>query len=377
MVERADYAKVELSPKNPFGLTFAAPDQNRSLFIEEPTGFGGGTPSESQDLLRTVMLAHLIARHFPKVIETNFAVKGKVFLDEFYKHYGYKVPRIVKGGEEVFPMKLTGKAPEKPRVKYTNAHSGGLDSLYRAARLLAEGSPVLLTHIRNLNPTGTLSEALASRSQAERLKVPYEEVRLRNGTDNTGFAVMRTRDMFLGLVTAMVAEAYKTKKIFIEGDMSTDPGAHFTEYAPAWEFFNSLIKEAGLHSQIVGMDAHDIETIDEVLKLEQKLGIEILPMVQNCFTPVYRIGTYRRKWERITPVIARNSSEHWCGSCAKCRRMTLGRIYYHDPRFSGMPEWEVSNFIEDTYKWLKTSTNGGELASESFLKHLNELAKSV
>lgn len=371
--ERAELARVNLSPKNPFGLTFEAKDHDRSLFIEEPITFGEGTPKDAQDLLRTVMLAHLVTRHFPVKVQTNFPVENTKFLDELYNHYGYSPPKIVKRGEIVIPKIIRGE-PQKKQVKYANAHSGGLDSLYRAAKLYAEDFPMLFAHLRNLNPTGTLNEAVASRQQAGKFNVPYEEIRLRNGTDNTGFAVMRTRDMFLGLVTAMVAEPYKAEKVFIEGDMQVSPNSHFSEYAPAWKFFNKLIKEVGLNSQVEGMDAHDIETIGEVLKLEEYLGMDILPLVQNCFTPQYRIATYRRKWERETPVIAGNSSDHWCGSCAKCRRMTLGRIYYHDPRLSKMSGREVSYFIGDTYKWLKSSTNGGELASQSFLKHLDTLA---
>lgn len=371
--ERIDFAKVDLSPKNPFGLTFRASDKNRSLFIEEPGEFGAGTTKESQDLLRTLMIAHLTARHFPKVIETNFDISGKIFLDELYKHYGFEKPRIVKGEAKIEPNYVEQDGIKKEKVLYANAHSGGLDSVYRVAKLVSEGKSVMLSHLRNLNPKGNLSEAVASRTQAQAFGIPYEEIKLRNGTDNTGFAVMRTRDMFLALVTAMVAEPYKVKKVFIEGDIQADPSSHFTEYAPAWVFFNNLIKEAGLHSQVEGMDAHDIETIGEVLKLEQKLGINILSLVQNCFTAPYQIGNNRGKWERETPVIAKNSSEHWCGSCIKCRRMTLGRLYYHDPKFEKVSTKEISYFVRNTYQWLRDYPNNQELISESFMKHLNNL----
>lgn len=375
--ERADCVRVDLSPKNPFGLTFPATDKNRNLFIEEPENFGTGTPQEAQDLLRTVMLAHLVIRHFPKVIETNFEVGSKEFLDELYKHYSFGKPKIVKGEDRVKPDFVNGSGAKKEKATCANAHSGGLDSIYRATKLIAENEKILIAHLRNLNPKGNHSEAIASREQAGALKVPYEEIGLRNGTDNTGFAVMRTRDMFLALAVAMAAEPYGVKNVFIEGDMQTNPKAHFTEYAPAWEFFNKLIADVGLNSQVEGMDAHDIETVGEVLKLEKKLGIDILSKVQNCFAASHQVGNNRRKWERETPTIAENSSYHWCGSCTKCRRMTLGRLFYHDPKFKRVPRKEVRYFIDDTESWLEKYPHNRDLISESFLRHLDKLWDQV
>jgi len=374
--ERADRVQVDLSPKNPFGLTFKATDKNRSLFIEEPIGFGEGTPFSSQELLRTVMLAHLVIRHFPRVIETNFAVDHKVFLDELYKHYDFSTPKIIKNGEQIDP-KLVGAGEDKmEKISYANAHSGGLDSVYRVATLLNENQKVMIAHLRNLNPKGNYKEALASRLQAEIFGVPYEEIKLRNGTDNTGFDVMRTRDMFLALVVAMTAEQFGAEKVFIEGDMQTDHEAHFSEYKPAWVFFNKLIKDAGLSSRVEGMDAHDIETVGAVIKLESELGIAILPLVQNCFSAEHQLHNNRRRWEREAEFLAKRSPEHWCGSCVKCRRMTLGRIYYHDPRLERIPKKEIKFFIDDTKRWLENYPNNKHLISESFLKHLDKLAKS-
>jgi 7-cyano-7-deazaguanine synthase in queuosine biosynthesis len=374
--ERADRVQVDLSSKNPFGLTFKAEDKNRSLFIEEPAGFGEGTPLSSQELLRTVMLAHLVIRHFPKTIETNYKVDHKIFLDELYHHYGFHSPKIVKSSEQVAPEFVGAGESKKEKISNVNAHSGGLDSVYRVATLLSQNKKVLITHLRNLNPKGNYKEALASRSQAKVFGVPYEEIKLRNGTDNTGFDVMRTRDMFLALVAAMAGEQYGIKKVFIEGDMQTDSTAHFSEYGPAWEFFNKLIKDSGLNSQVEGMDAHDIETVGAVIKLESELGIDILPLVQNCFSAEHQIHNNRRKWEKETTFLAGKSPDHWCGSCVKCRRMTLGRIYYHDPKLSGISDSEINFFVNDTYRWLENYPNNRALISESFLEHLDKLAKS-
>jgi len=372
--ERADRIRVDLSPKHPFGLTFRASDKNRSLYIENPVDFGMGTPFSSQELLRTVMLAHLVIRHFPETIETNFPVDHKIFLDKLYNHYGFAPPHVIKNREQVSPKFVEAGEGKKEKILYANAHSGGLDSVYRVATLLSENQKVLIAHLRNLNPKGNCKEASASRVQAEVFGVPYEEIKLRNGTDNVRYSTMRTRDMFLALVTAMIAEQYGAEKVFIEGDMQIDPSAHFSEYKPAWVFFNKLIKDTGLGSQVEGMDAHDVETVGAVLKLESELGIDILPLVQNCFSAEHQIHNNRRRWERETGFLAKRSPEHWCGSCVKCRRMTLGRICYHDPRLEGIPKEEINFFVNDTRRWLENYPNNRALISESFLKHLEDLS---
>lgn len=353
-------------------MTFYAPDKNRSLSIEEPPNFAEGTPKNSQDLLRTVMLAHLIARHFPKTIETNFKVEETNFLNELYKHYGLAKPRVIKNPEQIVAQYVESDS-KKDEIRFANAHSGGLDSIYRVAKLLSENQKVLIAHVRNLNPKGMSAEAVASKNQANNFGLPYEEIRLKSSSDNLGFSMMKTRDMFLALIAAMAAEPYGAKKVFIEGDMQTSPSAHFSEYGPAWDFFNRLIRESGLHSQIEGMDAHDIETIGEVLKFEKILGVEILPLVQNCFCAPFQLPNSRRKWERETPQIAKNSSDHWCGSCIKCRRMTLGRLFYHDKNFSKVSKKETLFFIEDTYKWLRDYPHNKALITESFMSHLDSL----
>lgn len=375
ITERKDFIRVELSPKNPFGLTVSAKENNRNLFIEEPKDFAQGTSMHAQDLVRTLLLAHSVVRHFPKKIETNFNVDHKVFLDSVYDHYGFFSPKIVKGREQIVPAFVKPSEGNKEQIQYANAHSGGLDSLYRLAKLLSEDKKVLVSHLKNLNPKGNYKEAVASRKQAETLGVAYEEIRLRNGSDNTGFTSMRTRDMLLALVVAIVAEPYGAKRVCVEGDMQTDPGAHFSEYKPAWKFFNKLISDVGLNSQVEGLDAHDIETVGEVLKLESELGVDLLPLVQNCFSAGYQLKNNRGKWERETPFIAQKSPSHWCGSCLKCRRITLGRIFYQDKRLEGVPQREVKYFVDSTYKWLEDYPNNDDLISQSFLECLANLSK--
>ena len=332
-----------------------------------------GVPEEGMGLLRTVMVAHLIAPFFPKIIETNFGVTEKVFIDELYKYYGYRPP-VFEMSEEIKIGKNNREAEEEQRIDYASAHSGGLDSAYRLALMKEKKSPVLAVHLRNLNRKGNHEEYVASEKQCEEWKIPYELVRLRNNSKNDGFDAMRTRDFLLAIVSAVTAYPHGVKKLYVEGDMVDDPTkSHFSENTGAWKMFNKLISEANLKMEVEGVDVGDIETVGEVIKLEKSLGIDIIPLVQNCFSATYQLPNSRRKWVRETPEISKNSSEHWCGSCLKCRRMTLGRLYYHDPRFESVPNEEIEYFIKDTYDWLRVYKHNGDLVSRSFLKHLDGL----
>lgn len=372
-IERSGYAKIDLSSKNSFCLTVTGFDKTRRLAVEGQEDFTTGAPKEATSLLRTVMLAHLVAKHFPEVIETNFDVTHTIFLSELYKHYGYGTPTIKKSPEQIeIPDQQKYFNPGNA-IEIANAHSGGLDSVYRVLKMLVEGESVMAVHLRNLNPKGNFKEAEASRNQARIFNIPFQEIKLINGTDNTGFDAMKTRDMLLGLMVAIAGQDHGVKKVTIEGDMQTSPQSHFSEYAPAWEFFNKLIASSGLKTNIQGIDAHDIESVGEVIKFEKILNLDILPFVQNCFSASYQIHNNRRKWERETPFLAGKSPEHWCGSCTKCRKMTLGRIYYGDERLSGIPGKEVKFFKEDTKKWMNVYSKNRDLISESFLRHLENI----
>lgn len=366
-------AAILLSRENPFDLTCQNDSGKHSLAVIEPVQFGQGTTRETQDLMRTMMIAHLLGPTMPERIETNFDFHFPELVEALYEYYGKKRPMIAKMAEQVKPV-IRGEEITRPEYKTATSHSGGLDSVYRIAKLLEEGETPLAVHLRNLNAKGNAYEARASEEQCESWNVPYFSVRLRNGSGNTGFDTMRTRDLLLALMVAMQAAPNKIKSVQVEGGMGIDKNHfHFSENLEVWKWFNELLKQTGLDVEVVGVDPGDIETIGEVIELERKLGIEILPLVQNCFSAPFQIGNSRQKWERETPNIAGASAEHWCGSCLKCRRMTLGRLAYGDPRFAHVTQKEKDFFVKDTYGWIKNYPNNADLLSESFLKHLAAL----
>lgn len=374
VVERQAQVTVNLSPRNSFDLTMELSGKKHGLAVVEPENFGHDTPEAAQDLLRTVMVAHLIAPYFPKVIETNFDITYGNFLAELYHHYGYKPPRIQMGSDQIIPAYPKPTDADFAHIPNASAHSGGLDSVYRLVRFLERGEAVLVVHLRNLNAKGNYAEANASQRQCEAWGLSYNQVRLKNSSGNYGFDTMRTRDLLLSLLVAVSAKPHGVRRVVIEGGMGSDPKeAHFSEYAPAWEMFNSLLKGLGLDIEVEGVDPGDIETIEEIIRLEKELGLDILPLVQNCFSAPFQVHSNRRKWERLTPVIAKNSPDHWCGSCLKCRRMTLGRIYYADPRLKYLSQGEIDSFVADTFDWMRKYPHNRDLLSGSFVAHLNAL----
>ncbi|MDD3999069.1 MAG: hypothetical protein PHR98_03145 [Candidatus Shapirobacteria bacterium] len=372
--ERCHQISVNLSPINSFELGFLGKKQLHRLVIDKPNEFAINTPKLSQDLLRTVSVAHLIAPYFPEIIETNFGIEYREFIDELYKFYGYKTPTFRTSDERVKILYKTKDKEDFSQISHANAHSGGLDSVFRIVNNLINKESVLAVHLQNLNCRGASNEASASSQQCQEWGVPFENIKLINSTESTNFDTMRTRDMFLALVVGISAYKYGVKDVLIEGGMSDDPSqCQFTEYTKAWEMFNKMIESTGLNLEVKGVDPGDIETIGEILKFEKELGIEILPLIQNCFSSPHQVGNNRRKWERETPVLAESSSYHWCGSCYKCRRMSLGRIYYADPKLGNISQNEINFFVRDTYQWMKNYPHNAVLVSDSFKDHLESL----
>lgn len=363
-------ARVEISSGNPFALSYDG-DISRNLSVENYADFCPASNNASS-LMRTAMVMHLVAPELPHLIKTNFRIENKVLIDEMYKFYGKRIPRIIATPLGECPQKVK-EGPEE-HFDVANAHSGGLDSAYRAVKMIANGEKVMAVHVRNLNAKANYLEARASKAQAAAWGIPYKEVHLKNGSKNTGFASMRSRDIFLATAAVFASDCNGVGEVLVEGDfLKRKQGAHYTEYQGTWKLFNGVLRKNGVETRVTGMDGGDIETVEKVLELEKTLGINVLDLVQNCFSAEYQKSFLVKKWQRETPILASVSSDHWCGSCLKCRRMTIGRLYYHDPKFEVVPKNEVEYFVNDTYYWMKKYEHNSDLISKSFMQHLGGL----
>jgi len=363
---------IEISPNNPLLATLITSGEKRNFGIRNYHELIG-TSKEVENLLRTTIVAHLVAPDFPEEIETNFPLDNSEVINELYLYYDKKIPAIKALNDQINFSDVKNYEKEN-EVSCVNAHSGGLDSAYRLTKCITDGEKVLALHLRNLNPKSGYWEASASKIQAEVWGVPYKELHLINSSKNFGYNSMKTRDLFVGVATAAMGVKHGAKYAVIEGDFITDKySGNFSEYQKTWEMFNRILSDKNQTIQIKGMDAGDIESVGEVIKLEEKLNKPIISLVQNCFSAKFQLPGNRRKWERETPEISTNSSGNWCGSCIKCRRITLGRLYYHDPSFKNVGKNETSYFINDTYRWIKNYEKHHDLISNSFMSHLEKL----
>jgi len=361
------------SEKLPFHLTLKGHDTNRKLWLVEPDNFGRFAPYEAQNLVRTLALAHLIAPHLPKIIETNWPVEATEILSGLYEHYKQKGPVIKKIYPQIKPPFVTGEGRQPARLKHASATSGGADSAYRITDCLRRKEGVVGVHIQNLNK-GPLAEAIASEKQCRVWQVPYKRIKLVNSSGNGGYSTMRTRDLFIAGLCAVASLPYGIEDVRIEGGMIDNPDrCEYSEYTGAWKTFNRLLTSYGLGIQVQGIDPGEIETVGEIIKIEQELKIPVIALIQNCFSAPYQLPNNRRKWERETPVLSSASPEQWCGSCFKCRRLSLGRLYFADPNLSKVPENETRFFVEDTLRWMEVYRHNEHLMSENFVSHLLEL----
>ena len=369
---------VLASQDNPLFLTSLGGEKNSRLGIVDQETLGRGYKKEIQSLVQTLLLAHLVSSRLPERIETNFPVEFTGFLEGLYKHYGRRSPVISRFGEDSVDLTVNKEADNATEGKdYASAVSGGADSAFRVADLVARGESVVGIHIQNLNKA-PLAEAVASEKQCKSWGVTYEKVKLLNSSGNGGFETMRTRDLLIGGICAMVADRYGASEVQIEGGMIDNPEkCEYSEYTQAWDDFNKMLAVAGLGLKVTGVDPGDLETVREIIRIEKETDLSIIPLIQNCFSAPYQLPNIRRKWEKKTPHLAEASSSHWCGSCIKCRRMSLGRIYYEDPALGAVPESEKVFFVQDTYRWIHEYPKNRVLLTDNFKEHLGLLGQAL
>lgn len=202
---------VELSEKNPFLMTLNKDGEKRNLGVKNFQEIES-TPKNARELFRTLLLAHLIAPDFPDKIETNFPLENIHIIENLYRFYDKNPPKIIiSKGKIHFPEAEIEKENDS-QVNFVNAHSGGLDSVYRVTKLISMGESVMAVHLRNLNSKTNFMEAKMSRVQSEVFDIGYKELDLINGSKNSGYTTMRTRDLFLASAVSLIGLKHGAKK---------------------------------------------------------------------------------------------------------------------------------------------------------------------
>jgi len=177
----------------------------------------------SQSLFTNLGLMHLIAPYLPRKIVTDFPVAKEIrdLIRAMYKHEGAKPPRFQSPRKE-----LDFSSPKTQSEKVAVAYSAGKDSLWNMWWSIEKygNENVLCTHISGLNRSNAPYERRYSEKQATDLGFRnFELIDLLNSSKNSGYSVMRSRDMFLSGIVAPVVIDFGASKIITEGFRA---GAH-------------------------------------------------------------------------------------------------------------------------------------------------------
>lgn len=354
-----------------FELVLHGPNGNERLAIEDPEYPRYNT---AKALFAQLGLMHLIAPFQPKVIKANFQVNRPIrrLIGQMYAVEGRHRPIFDVPPGEVVPSFGAGIPTDGAVVAY----SAGKDSLWNMWWAQNGYGPanVVAAHISGLNRSNACYERKYTKLQSEKLGFPYVIIPLKNSSSNSGYLVMRSRDIFLTGILVPIALQYRAKYIITEGFAEATPTEPFSGREDVMVRFNEALRQMGIPVQVRWRNLPEMDVVRELLD-----NTRWLPYVHNCFSaPCYKPGI-RRSWIGGThkgkkvvgnaPTFPLYDSQ--CGSCVKCRITNLARVL-HDPslkRSASKPD--IVYFVRSTVKWVKErSETHSDMVTDSFLRDL-------
>ena len=305
----------------------------------------------SETLFSSLGTMHMVAPYLPKTIETNFTIPRPV-QDLVRAMYLFE-----KGGKPKFVTSAGSKSlksSNKPNGRVAIAYSAGKDSMWNLWWAIEKYGPdnVLVVHIRNLNRNNGSNEVKHVLNQQKQFCFKHLEViELKNGSLNTGYATMRSRDMFLAGVVIPVALEFGASKIITEGFADTKPTEPFTGHESNMRYFNQILRELKIPVQVTWRNRDEMLTIKDLYKNRP----EWMPHVCNCFCiPCYQ-NFFKRAWQKRSPFFPLYESQ--CGACVKCRITNIARILY-DPTIQKVKQEDVRAFLKNTDAWIRSKRHG-------------------
>jgi len=302
----------------------------------------GGFPEMLFSSLGTM---HLVAPYLPPVIKTEFGVPLPVheLISAMYLSEKRSPPLnwpLAKAAR--FPL----PKPNPGRVAI--AYSAGKDSMWNLWRATEKygADNVLAVHIRNLNKNNGPDELkYVLRQQKEFGFRHLEVIELKNGSLNTGFRVMRSRDMFLAGLIIPVALEFGASKILTEGFYGAQADkVYFTGLESNMRYFNCFLSRMHIPVRVAWRNRNEMLVIRDLFENHP----EWMPHVCNCFTiPVYK-NAHRRAWQGGMPSFPLYDSQ--CGVCVKCKIVNLARVLY-DPEARRIDRGDIRKFLALTDRW--------------------------
>ncbi|MBI2640741.1 MAG: hypothetical protein HYW91_02560 [Candidatus Sungbacteria bacterium] len=329
--------------------------QRKRLWRRERLMIRSGMPDTyfSQFMFSQLGLMHLIAPYLPKVITTDFGIVRQIrqLIAAMYRFEGKRPPEF-RGpdGRTYFALGPTDQ--EKVLVPY----SGGKDGMYHMYWAMNAFGPenVMAVHISGLNPGNTSGEREFSARQAKAFGFRhFRTIDLLNGSPNIGYAVMRSRDMFIVALLVPLALEFGASKIIIEGFAEVSRTEPFTGQEKNMLSFNKVLRELRIPVQAFWRNDREMDVVREMFTWRP----DWMPLVHNCFT------TPNRKLH-LREVLFNGRYPHFppyksqCGLCVKCRIINLlGRILWEESeemkRLRTEHREEVAHFLKRTAEWVR------------------------
>lgn len=323
-------------------------------------------------------LMHLIAPYLPKTISTNFEIIPEIqaLIEKMYK-FEKESPPIFQLFQQPKFRSFRFSLGRTSKKRVVIAYSGGKDSMWNLWWAQEKYGPenVLAVHIKGLNRGHASRELKYVKRQKNKLKFKLKIINLLNSSRNAGFKVMRSRDIFSTGIIIPVALKFGASKIIMEGfaepENPNDPLNYFTGFKNNIQYFNKLLKSLRIPVQISWRNRKEMNAVRDLMIHRP----EWLPHICNCFSlPAYQ-DSFRKSWKKKAPTLARIFYDSQCGSCAKCRIITIVRILY-DPVMKNVRKKDVEIYLKNTADWTQKKRNEFmDMIEGSFMKYFNKAVK--
>lgn len=337
----------------------------------------------SKSLFSNLGVMHLIAPYLPEVVETNFRLTRHWtgLIKSMYAFSNRHHPKFKHANQGFYfesdsvdlsrykVEKLFPDFHKRPGCAVV-AYSAGKDSMWNLWHAQEEYGKenVLAVHVSGLNK-GVASDELAyCKRQSAELGFRLTVIEMVNSSKNTGYQVMRSRDMFLAGLVIPYALKFGASEIITEGFAETDDNKEpFSGQERNMKYFNFMLKEFGIPVQITWKNRKEMDILKDLVVHKP----DWLPHVYNCFSvPCYR-GFLKRSWKKRTPTFYMYDSQ--CGSCVKCRIINLGRLLYGSEKIS---DEDAKYFVKNTIRWAREKMpTHADFIEGSFMRDLRRAAK--
>ncbi len=307
----------------------------------------------AQILFAQTGLLYLISDLKPKRINTNFSVLWPIsmLMESVYEldkvshkpFFSWSETAYHDHGEDYNNARKNksfsnGVATSSERVIV--AYSGGRDSLWNMmwAQEKYGVDNVMAVHISGLNGDRAQEEKKYILKQFSKLGFKHFRIVNLSGANEIYMSAGDYSNYFYylfiaGILTPIALE-FGAGRIITEGYLVPD----------VMKAFNTILQLADIPVKVCWRDISDMGVTKELIKKKP----EWLPYVCGCFASGGVKKKLRRAWKKRAPTFPFYKSE--CGSCYKCKILSLARILY-DPALKETRREDIVDFLENTVKW--------------------------